>query len=49
MDALTAFGLLSVSAMLVRAGGSRTLVRAIWAVIAFRRWRNRIAAVSVRT
>ena len=80
MDALTAFGLLSVSAMLVcyaledRAHwfvlafaascalasaygflqgawpfGLVSRVEAIWAVIAFRRWRNRIAAVSVRT
>jgi hypothetical protein len=77
MDALTAFGLLSVSAMLVcyaledrahwfvlafaascalasaygflQGAWPFGLVEAIWAVIAFRRWRNRIAAVSVRT
>jgi hypothetical protein len=77
MDALTAFGLLSVSAMLVcyaledrahwfvlafaascalasaygflQGAWPFGLVEAIWAVIAFRRWRNRIAVVSVRT
>ena len=77
MDALTAFGLLSVSAMLVcyaledrahwfvlafaascalasaygflQGAWPFGLVEAIWAVIAFRWWRNRIAVVSVRT
>jgi hypothetical protein len=77
VDALTAFGLLSVSAMLVcYALEDRThwfvlafaascalasaygflqgawpfgIVEAIWSVIALHRWRNRIAAVPVKT
>jgi hypothetical protein len=77
MDALTAFGLFSVSAMLVcyaledrahwfvlafaascalasaygflQGAWPFGLVEAIWTVIAFRRWRNRIAVVPAET
>jgi hypothetical protein len=77
MDALTAFGLFSVSAMLVcyafedrahwfvlafaascalasaygflQGAWPFGLVEGIWAVIALRRWRNRIAVVPAET
>jgi hypothetical protein len=76
MDALTAFGLFSVAAMLacyaledrsswfvlafagacvlasaygfLQGAWPFGLVEAVWAVIAFQRWRNRVAAAAIK-